>query len=251
MRLGVNSQKVDMTEIEKTVSATENVVTQTVALLTGYEFELKGYTADEIVTEWLNEYEAVWLRLAVIEALYQGRYKSISVEQILKTWLKRGNPNFHFNHEFERLICSKLPRSVAAFEENPLVQGYTQHKSVSKTSFSNQSDHLNPKLPQLNPVEYNPTSLLKSTLPSFAPVTRDCKAKESKYDAAEVEEEKGEIIKKEDKTGKQENSSPERKMNKDFISPIHQLTPKEDASRLYSKLKAVAHKTFDEDESKN
>lgn len=232
--------------------AIENVVAQTVGLLTSYEFELKGYTADEIVAEWLNEYESVWLRLAVIEALYQGRYKGISVEQILKTWLKRGNPNFHFNHEFERLICSKLPRSVAAFEENPLVQGFSQHKSVSKTSFSNQSDHLNLKLPQLNQAENNPTPPLKSKLPSSdnpAPVTC-CKAQGSKSDAVGIDEKKREPM-KEDKTLKQENFSPEPKMNQDFISPIHQLTPKEDASRLYSKLKAVAHKTFDEDESKN
>jgi hypothetical protein len=91
----------------------DSIVNQTVALLTRYSFEVRGCTAQELIDKWLALYHPHWVRLAVVEALYQGRYKAISVEQILKLWLRRGNPTFHFNHEFERLICHNLPRSFS------------------------------------------------------------------------------------------------------------------------------------------
>lgn len=82
-----------------------------IALLIHYSFDLGGYTAGELITRWLDDYPANWIHLAVIEALYQGRYKAISVDQILAFWQRRGTALYHFNHEFERLICGEnLPR---------------------------------------------------------------------------------------------------------------------------------------------
>lgn len=78
-------------------------------LLANYYFDLRGYQACELVESWLNHYSGNWLRLAVIEALYQGRYKAVSVEQILMIWQRRNQALYHFNYEFETLICSKLP----------------------------------------------------------------------------------------------------------------------------------------------
>ncbi len=78
-------------------------------LLVHYSFDLSHWTAAELVDKWLQDYPARWLRLAIIEALYQGRYKSISVEQILACWQRRSKPIYHFNLEFEQLICGKLP----------------------------------------------------------------------------------------------------------------------------------------------
>ncbi|MGL5035985.1 MAG: hypothetical protein ACRC6M_19545 [Microcystaceae cyanobacterium] len=83
---------------------------KTAALLTCYGFDLSGLTPIKTLERWLESYPILWIRLAVVEALYQGRYKSISVEQLLKFWLKRGHPLFHFNQEFERLISHKLPK---------------------------------------------------------------------------------------------------------------------------------------------
>jgi hypothetical protein len=83
-----------------------------VALLTHYSFDLRQNTATALVDKWLTEYKPGWIRFAVIEALYQGRYKAISVEQILVLWQRRGQILHHFNHEFERLVCNKLPRSL-------------------------------------------------------------------------------------------------------------------------------------------
>ena len=81
-----------------------------VALLTQYSFDLGGYTARQLVDDWLNDYPANWIYQGVIEALYQGRYKAISVTQLLAAWNRRGQALYHFNHEFERLICSKFPQ---------------------------------------------------------------------------------------------------------------------------------------------
>ncbi|OLP15573.1 hypothetical protein BST81_25535 [Leptolyngbya sp. 'hensonii'] len=78
----------------------------TTDLLTHYGFDLNGYTATQLISQWTNLYQSHWIRQAVIEALYQGRYKAISVEQILATWWRRGQPICHFSREFERIICS-------------------------------------------------------------------------------------------------------------------------------------------------
>lgn len=89
------------------------------SLLTHYSFDLGGYKANELVARWQIQFPLHWLHLAVVEALYQGRYKAISVEQILTIWLRRGQASFHFNMEFERLICSKFPQSLTAPTSTP------------------------------------------------------------------------------------------------------------------------------------
>ncbi|HEY9647678.1 MAG TPA: hypothetical protein V6C88_14985 [Chroococcidiopsis sp.] len=82
-------------------------------LLTHYSFDLDGYTSAQLVIHWLRHYPANWLRAAVIEALYQGRYKAVSVDQILSMWQRRGQPRQHFNLEFERIVCGQFPRGLS------------------------------------------------------------------------------------------------------------------------------------------
>jgi hypothetical protein len=106
-----------MTNLTKDIS-----LAQTLALIDSYDFDLGGYSAEELVQDWLDIYHISWIRLATIEALYQGRYKAVSIEQILGVWLRMGNPNPHFSYEFERLICRKLPRHLIDISqdlENP------------------------------------------------------------------------------------------------------------------------------------
>jgi hypothetical protein len=88
-------------------------------LLIHYSFDLSGYSASELVNRWQKQYPDSWLHLAVIEALYQGRYKAISVQQILTLWQRRGQATYHFNMEFERLICSKFPESLTSVSNSP------------------------------------------------------------------------------------------------------------------------------------
>lgn len=94
-------------------------------LLQHYSFELAGYSLVQQIAIWLEYYPAEWLPFAIIEALYQGRYKAISVEQILNLWERRQQPVYHFNHEFERLICGNLPYPIAADPQDAVERAET------------------------------------------------------------------------------------------------------------------------------
>jgi hypothetical protein len=113
-----------MTELTPdSIEADKLAIAQAGDLLTHYSFDLGNHTITQLIDLWLQEYPAAWVRLAVIEALYQGRYKAISVQQILQFWHRRGLPLHHFNGDFDRLICHKIPRNfnqgVAPVSTNP------------------------------------------------------------------------------------------------------------------------------------
>ncbi|MEO1430410.1 MAG: hypothetical protein AAFV71_15360 [Cyanobacteria bacterium J06633_8] len=113
---------------------TENVTNNlAVSLLTHYSFDLGGYSASELVKRWENQYPSNWVHLAIIEALYQGRYKAVSAQQILTLWLKRNHPSYHFNMEFERLICNKLPEDLRWNNSLPPLQPALPSVSNSRT----------------------------------------------------------------------------------------------------------------------
>ncbi|MBD2680053.1 MULTISPECIES: hypothetical protein [Nostoc] len=105
-----------------------------IALLIHYSFDLSGYTANELVERWQTQYPLNWLHLAVIEALYQGRYKAVSVQQILVFWQRREQATYHFNMEFERMVCSKFPQSLTSLaapalppaKKNPVFEKVTK-----------------------------------------------------------------------------------------------------------------------------
>lgn len=73
-------------------------------LLHDYSFDVGDHNMDMVVVGWLQEFDLAWIGSAIVEALYQGRYKLISVEQILRLWQRRGQPLRHFNREFESII---------------------------------------------------------------------------------------------------------------------------------------------------
>ncbi|MEI6063097.1 MAG: hypothetical protein WCQ26_00765 [Pseudanabaena sp. ELA748] len=78
-----------------------------IALLQHYSFDLGGYTIQDLTRAWAD-FRPEWVRQAVIEALFQGRYKAVSVTQILYCWERKGEPNYRHNHEFERLVCADV-----------------------------------------------------------------------------------------------------------------------------------------------
>lgn len=110
------------------IQALDTTTDVTVDLLVRYIFDLGGASASDLLDRWLKDYPANWVRLAVIEALYQGRYKAVSIEQILTFWQRRGQAVYHFNHEFERLVCgnfSLLPGQSQINTNIPLVSEKT------------------------------------------------------------------------------------------------------------------------------
>jgi hypothetical protein len=78
--------------------------------------------------------------MAVLEALYQGRYKVISVEEILKLWHRRGQPTFHFTHDFERLVCKNLPGKGGESEWLTVTQIRESIKGSSESSHDSWED---------------------------------------------------------------------------------------------------------------
>ncbi|MBD2175429.1 hypothetical protein H6F42_00685 [Pseudanabaena sp. FACHB-1998] len=78
-----------------------------IALLQHYSFDLGGYTINDLTRAW-GRFKPEWVRQAVIESLFQGRYKAVSVSQILYLWERKGEANYRYNREFERLVCGDV-----------------------------------------------------------------------------------------------------------------------------------------------
>jgi hypothetical protein len=106
-------------------------IAQTLSLIDSYAFDLEGHNANQILQEWLNFHNSNWIRLATIEALYLGRYKIVSIRHILNVWSRLGSPNTHFTHEFERLICRKLPKHLIDYSDFQLVTMFPAGKTDS------------------------------------------------------------------------------------------------------------------------
>lgn len=113
-----------------------------IALIQYYGFDLGDYSIDDLVKLWC-EYDPIWVRLAIIEALFRGRYKAVSVDQILGFWQRRGEPYCRFSREFERLICGdlvfplpSLPRKVAytSYKPSEPTKPPTSNQTNSQTS---------------------------------------------------------------------------------------------------------------------
>ncbi len=88
-------------------------------LLDGYSFDVEAYPTDQVIAGWLEQYGPVWVSHAITEALYQGRYKIISIEQILKLWQRRGQPIRHFNREFESIILGQTLLCPTGYGDGP------------------------------------------------------------------------------------------------------------------------------------
>lgn len=92
-------------------SGDEATIASAMALLIHY-YDLAPASSRLLLSKWLQQCPAAWTRAAVIEALYQGRYRAVSVEQILALWLRRGKPTSHFNREFEALIAVPIQQAL-------------------------------------------------------------------------------------------------------------------------------------------
>lgn len=102
-----------------TDSTAESFLTIAASLLTYYSGEGDNSPHIALLDNWLEIYPPDWVRLALIEALYRGRYKTISVGSLLADWQRRGQPIYHFNREFEALICHNFPKIWFGQDPNP------------------------------------------------------------------------------------------------------------------------------------
>lgn len=131
------------------LTETETPIDLAMKLLDRYSFDLGGCSASVLMERWLKDYSDRWIYLAVVEALYQGRYKANSVEQILTIWQRKGQAYFRFNHEFERLVCGdfanmwrKLERSSLESDHTTIQQAAPQQKlDITKIELLAQTPH--------------------------------------------------------------------------------------------------------------
>ncbi|MFZ4639042.1 MAG: hypothetical protein ACOYMP_01390 [Nodosilinea sp.] len=80
-------------------------------LLREYSFDIDHYASEVLISQWIQEFGYRWVGNAITEALYQGRYKIISIDHILQLWQRRGQPIRHFSREFESIILGPSPLS--------------------------------------------------------------------------------------------------------------------------------------------
>jgi hypothetical protein len=106
-----------------------------------YSFDLRGYKVRELIAKWTKIYPHNWLPLGVTEAIYQGRLKAVSVEQILNVWSKKGEINQSFNHEFCRLIKPDITLSLEEDQELKYIFSNV-HNSENLTSTNNNQEIL-------------------------------------------------------------------------------------------------------------
>lgn len=233
---------------------------QTLALLTCYGFELKDSTPLTLIEQWLTQYSVQWIRLAVVEALYLGRYKAVSIDHLLQSWTKRGYPHFHFNQDFERLISHKLPKIL--LQPLPSIRDIALPHSV-RLELPPPPHLLEPILRQHPPAiasQAEMTPLLgdrdSERVPDLQEITEiemilpqwkaDQKCSTSEDPVKNVKTEIAEATFPNTEiplTVQAEtcvNTRPESKLDSTFLDrTIHQFSPQPDRSNWFSKLKTV------------
>ncbi|MEP0923239.1 hypothetical protein [Leptolyngbya sp. ST-U4] len=117
-----------MNQLAKEISA------EVTELISRYGFDLDGYSVKALVDYWMQQYPALWIRLATIEALYQGRYKAISIEQILNLWRRRTRAVYHFSGEFERIVSLRPMLSAGDLSSSALLGVKTAQLSIKGTA---------------------------------------------------------------------------------------------------------------------
>lgn len=181
------------------------------ALLIHYSFDLGSYSASELIDLWLKDFSARWVCSAVIESLYQGRYKAISVEQILAFWQRRGLALYHFNHEFERLVCGNLPQTLVG--DSDTTDCFTHGHDDSDVVTTSSAEH--------------------NTAAKIVDSTNNVAATSSFDKELNRHSDQG--------SQSRRHSSPQSSPHSDSASPIKHFTPKtDDSGDFYIKLKAIS-----------
>ena len=210
----------------------DRLASETASLLTCYGFELKGYSASILIHQWLKRFSSLWIRLAVIEALHQGRYKAISVEHILDRWTRLGQPNPRFPHEFDRFICQKLPRNY--LDNQPFEVGRLSDRprlGHKLRSFSDRSTFRVPEPELTLAINHQPfgspqNEVLDETASTISATTQTTLPPKISSQQSQAESLRD---------TKRFNS------NNNIHKSIRRFTPILDNSLLYNKLRAVAH----------
>jgi hypothetical protein len=83
-------------------------------VLRAYGFEMDESRLTRTLAEWEEGYGREWMILALVEALHQGRYKLMSIGQILICWKRRGEPRISFDRGFQRMVLAEDWQPIVA-----------------------------------------------------------------------------------------------------------------------------------------
>ncbi|MEM8780634.1 MAG: hypothetical protein AAGF26_17560 [Cyanobacteria bacterium P01_G01_bin.49] len=211
----------------------DKAFTQISALLFRYGFDLNGVSITQLIQEWSADYSVYWIRLGIIEALYQGRYKAISIQQILRLWQRRGQATYHFSYDFERLITEK-------FVINDWSKKLTETKSFSE-KVTNQEEIAFSSQPSrsLTPIQ----ELVKEIEKAMPIISEDLSANSQNYQI------RGDLtfkkIENQEKITQIDVEDSYHVKNSD--RSILQFIPNLDPSKFYQKLRAVAYQKLSKD----
>lgn len=151
-------------------------------LISDYGFEVSSCRPDDLIAEWVSNYDLAWVHAAIVESLYQGRYKLKSIDQILTLWKRRGHPLRHFTREFESIILgypsppSPFPTKDSRSTPSPLSQAPSPAENpqppVPLPTASSSPEHPIPNPPTAapapSPPPQNPEPLASNPLTSKA-----------------------------------------------------------------------------------
>ncbi|NCJ07315.1 hypothetical protein GS597_12515 [Synechococcales cyanobacterium C] len=130
------------------------------ALLSYYCEESTEQVKTESLEQLLQAYPADWVRLALIEALFQGRYKLISVAQMLMAWKRRGEPLSHFSYDFATMVSHNFPRTLSMEPMN-----HSSHRSGWSRSEMVRSLKTSRRSSQVDDLQLPPTPAVSIELP--------------------------------------------------------------------------------------
>lgn len=218
---------------------------QACLLLSEYCFELVGFRPSQLVALWQEQLSAdsSWIRAAVIEALYQGRYKALSVEQILKLWKRRGHPIRHFNHEFERVVLGPI---------DPMASRYAPMTTLSPSELlvPQQEPRTSP-LKQEDPTSVDPEVSQPSTEPGVENAALEIASEDT---VSNGQTEARGIPEATDTQASQAlvpvvTTQPPAAIYPQPVTfsqpePIQSFVPQPQTSELYWRLQSVAHQSF-------
>jgi hypothetical protein len=211
-----------MSGLERKEQSKDPALANVLALLS-YYFELGDEMPEQLVAQWLEFYPAPWIRLATIEALYRGRYKAVSVTQILEVWQRRSQVLKHFSYDFELLVCGNLPDALLDRDFEPAEEELPPSELPLAT----------PATPDISAFELEAVDTPLDTLPVSA-VTSSSISSGSVTSGSVTS---GSVTSGSVTSGSVGGDLPP--------SAIHQFTPITDRSDFYTRLKSIAEHSRD------
>ncbi|NJM46041.1 MAG: hypothetical protein HC860_07565 [Alkalinema sp. RU_4_3] len=192
-------------------------------LLRYYSFDLTVRDVELQLYDWLITYPAPWIPAAVIEALYQGRYKAVSVEQILLFWQRRQQPQPLYGRDFEQLVCDRLPQRLPSDPAAPL------EVAPEKSAIAALAAQIRQVSPELTPLE-----ALSRAIQKAIPIQRSVDAVVDQAEARlgqASDQGKRQVMGE----GRSEEEAVETTAKSSTVIP--QFTPQTSGTDLHSKLK--------------